>query len=853
MTAIVSLLMLTLSAGGAEEGRFAHAVEVFACNFDASWDKDFTGWPEGWTRKRGPGYPFYLKMRIAQDAPPPGGRSLEILLDGGAAAALSPPRPIDPAFDYVAEAWVKTSDLEHDRVFLTLTVTDEHGQAVDRFESERIGRAKEWRKLRIAPVRIGDAKARRVVIGLHVEPAQLQDLSGNVCFGGVWLGRIPQTRLTTSDRHNFFTDAQKVELRLHVSGEFNEPPTLAIRLEDALGHCIDEIEETPKMKQNGGASVGAMRWSPRVGRTGFYRALATVRQGDSVCDRREVTLAVVEPAPPVAGSEFGLSVPDGELPLGYDDLARLAGHAGIGWLKAPLWLDPADEGSAQAMIAFCQAVRDQGIEPVGLLSRPPQALLDKLVATRMTAADLFTRDPETWYPQLQPTLVRLAAQVGFWQLGNDDDCSLVDYPRLDETMARIKKAFDRIGQDTRLGMSWLPDNPPEPLLENPPWRFLSFATRAEDDAKKIARIACRAPGAQVRRWLMIEPAARGAMPTAGRAAELVQRMAAAKIAGADAIFCTNPFDPATGLMRPDGTPGELFLPWRIAAQCLGGAEYLGSAVLPHGSDNHVFLRDKDAVMLIWNCKLTTEPLTLGPDARRIDLWGRGERPAVVGERQAVAVETTPCFIVGISKPLARWMLSLDLARHEASTSFGTLQENAIRVKNPFPEKISGRIALGMPAGWDAAPSVFDFEVSPNAQYVMPFSLVLPYNAQTGPQRVRLDCSLRGEENHALTVYREVSVGCPDLAVRVVTEVNRKGELEVVQRLSNRGENGNFRCELFIPGRLRKALIVNNLGNNEDKQIYRIADGAEFVGKVLWLHIEEIGGSRVLNHRFIVEE
>jgi hypothetical protein len=49
-------------------------------------------------------------------------------------------------------------------------------------------------------------------------------------------------------------------------------------------------------------------------------------------------------------------------------------------------------------------------------------------------------------------------------------------------------------------------------------------------------------------------------------------------------------------MQVDGTPAELFLPWRTTATAISGGEYLGQMQLPGGSINHVFVRDGEAIL-----------------------------------------------------------------------------------------------------------------------------------------------------------------------------------------------------------------------------------------------------------------
>ena len=116
--------------------------------------------------------------------------------------------------------------------------------------------------------------------------------------------------------------------------------------------------------------------------------------------------------------------------------------------------------------------------------------------------------------------------------------------------------------------------------------------------------------------------------------DLVRRMIAAKIHGAEGIFCSDPFDAECGLMEQDGTPGELLLPWRTTALMLGGAKYLGAVDLPGGSPNAVFARPGDAVMVIWNPRPQDEPVYLGANIRQVDLWGRVTQPAERGRRPA---------------------------------------------------------------------------------------------------------------------------------------------------------------------------------------------------------------------------
>src|SRR5262245_54160039 len=82
------------------------AVDVFRSDFEAAADANVDGWPDGWTRQRGPDFPHYVTIQLADDVP--GNRCLRIDLDGGAATVVSPPIPIQPAYSYLLLGRVRT-------------------------------------------------------------------------------------------------------------------------------------------------------------------------------------------------------------------------------------------------------------------------------------------------------------------------------------------------------------------------------------------------------------------------------------------------------------------------------------------------------------------------------------------------------------------------------------------------------------------------------------------------------------------------------------------------------------------------------------------------------------------------
>ena len=91
--------------------------------------------------------------------------------------------------------------------------------------------------------------------------------------------------------------------------------------------------------------------------------------------------------------------------------------------------------------------------------------------------------------------------------------------------------------------------------------------------------------------------------------------------GADAIFLSDPLDPGRGLVDRNGSPGELFLPWRTTALLLGGVPYLGDLDLPQGNQLHCFGGQGKYVGVLAGPKPGPETVYLGAELRMQDLWG----------------------------------------------------------------------------------------------------------------------------------------------------------------------------------------------------------------------------------------
>lgn len=873
MNAILSICLLTGFPDVPLEVRYPEAKEIFHCAFGESWDENFDHWPDRWTRRRGRGYPHYLKIEISDEPSPEGNRCLRIDLDGGAAGLYSPAVEISPLYSFVLEGWLKTEGLEHDRAWISMSLLDENQRSLESYSSKRIRHTNGWQRFRIGPIAPEHENVRLLVIGLHLEPAGRADLRGAALFDGLWVGRLPRMSLSTGSPHNVYLSDENIEVTCKASGYTGEHPKIQFELEGPLGQKFAETDrqlvgataaEQPLISLDSFSDEpvgrkGSTQWSLPLEGPGFYRVRATMRGEEMLVHRRELTLAVIKADEAVARGEFGWTVPRGADPLSLHSLGQLTGHVGINWLKLPLWYgSDTNEEEIEKLILFAERLNSQGIELVGLLNRPPSEITKRFGSPELLkAADIFTPKPEVWYPSLEPVMMRLATRVRWWQLGTDRDHSFVGYLHLPEKLAEVKEKLDLIGQDARVGIGWgwlnaLPDIRAY-QGEKPTLRFLALSADPPLTHQELDVYLEAQPEFRPSRWVAIEPLARDQYDLATRAEDLVQRMMTAKIRQSEAIFNPDPFDPKTGLMNADGTAGELLLPWRTMAMALAGTEYLGSITMPQRSDNRIFVGKDKTVMVVWNDKPVEETLYLGEEVVQRDLWGRQTTPGAEGHRQVIRVGPLPTLVVGLNESICRWRMGFELARDRLPSVFGRQHANSFRLRNDFPRGVAGRVNLVTPDVWQVNPKEQTFRLASGEQREYPLNISFPYNASSGRHEIRVDFEVHADRLYRFSAFRRMDVGMGDVYITIATQLNDQGELEVYQRFVNDTDKRvSFRCQLFAPGRRRLKAQIIGQGRGRDVQVYRFEDGKSLLGQTLWLRAEEMDGSRVLNYRFVAQ-
>lgn len=896
------------SAGG--EAPLVSAGDVVACDFEDASDRDYDGWPDHWTRERSASLPDFLRISIVPEEPVAGAtgaaaagpknRCLRVELNGGGAVVSTPPRAISAQFSLLLTARMKTAGLKHDGAWVELKLLDAQGQVVQSHASARLTDCPDWQSISLGPLTTIHERAARAVVTLHVQPlGKREDLRGMVWFDDLRVVRLPRMQLSSSSPTGLFTRRETGPLVCTVSGIHVNKPSIRFELFDDSGKQLAEattpLTATGESAKQAAKQVpaegysGQATWTPPVPDYGFYRVKASLLaegSSEALLDRSQ-SLAVLRPLPPLRGSEFGWSLAEGEDALPYNHLAALLAQAGLGWTKMPVWYDAKETEKADRIASFAEQLSIDGIEMVGVLDQPPSELRGVFREQgRLPAASVFA-EPELWQSAVGPVLTRLSLKVRWWQLGADGDASFVGYPQLESKLQEIKRTLEQYGQQVHLGVNWrwIYDVPRASGTKSPPWSFLNQASdpplTAEEMLTYLKPLAAQAAAVSsgdasakpatltsasrggtpatmrprsatkrqfsTRQWTVVEPLPSADYSREVRIRDLVVRLLSAKMANAHAIFLPSPFHADQGLMNPDGSPDELFIPWRTTAMLLGGTEYLGPLPLPGGSTAQVFAREGQAVMAVWSDKPTVENVNLGADIEQLDVWGRSAKPPlkeVDGRWQhELSIGPTPMFITGISEAAARWQSAAVFEDPRIASVAGREQHVVLKLKNTFSQPVSGEFVLHAPRNWgfDTRPIRFRIAEGEDLRLTIPVNLM--QDASSGSQPVRLDFDVAGLQ---FSVHRTLHLGLDDVQVEITSRM-KNGALLVEQHLTNLSNQPlNFQCVLFAPGRRRDTRQVTHLGRERITLVFVLPRGEELVGQNLWLRVEEIGGARVLN-------
>ncbi|MGQ9761388.1 MAG: hypothetical protein ACUVQH_05715 [Thermogutta sp.] len=838
---------------------------AYHCDYADIFDQNYDNWPDYWTRHQGPRYPLYVKAEIVGEPSPDSHRSLHVFLDGGSFAATSPAIPLSSVFSYQVDLWVKTRQIIRSRVWLSYLILDPHDKPLVTFRSRALGETPEWTLVQLGPLEVDVPTAAKAVVELHVEGDVIPDVNAEVWFGGLRVHRMPSLRVKLDQPLGLYRLPAQPVISCNVSGIPEPERSLEVIILDAQERLVEKAVLHPNYEKLLGMELsssdpvsheqeifaGDVKWQPTALRPGFYWFVAKIPWKLDSARQVRFPFVVMDGNTTGPSPSFGWSLPQGLEPLGARRMAESVANSGVGWVKIPVWHDEqASSTTLRDLSLLLDRLNNRGVKIVGVLV-PPEGVRNSFAATDPhPTVSVLLGEQKTWEPSLTLSFVKMASLVHFWQVGGDEE-----YPDLGDVT--LQKCFDQLKAAVGQTVAQIHFGIPWRWLEPPPRTAMAFISYSEEPpltAAELENYLLQTQPAAKNMVIFVElkPLDRRHYSIATRAQDLVLRMATLKRAPGVVGFHPDPMHPDYGLLYPNGTPTDLYLPWRTTTEAIGNGQCLGSITLPGGSSNLIFARENEGLMLVWNDWPNREELYLGDNVRMNDVWGAPVAFDNTPRGQSFLVDPWPRFIHGVSIPIARWRQEAKIAVTRLPSVYGVPHPNRLQWRNTFDQAVGGEVTIVTKPGWRIDPDRFQFHLTAGEKTERNFFITLPFDAEAGPQPVRLDFHVGTDQVHHFSSYHFLEVGLGDVYVEVTTRLDESGDLLVHQVLVNEtSQPVSFRCELFVPDRRRQFSLIQGQGPGRNVQIYRFPHGEELLGKTIWLRAEELGGSRILNYRVIV--
>ncbi|MCL2006376.1 MAG: hypothetical protein FWG73_09515 [Planctomycetaceae bacterium] len=853
---------------------------LYRCLFDALSDaEDGDGWPDYWTRKEGSdnGIPFprHLAIGIANNINPFGNQVLRMQIEGGGAAVFSPKIPIRPGMSYTLSAFAETDSLVFNEIYILAAFygTDSQGndlaQPLYTVESRRIRNTNGWQQLKIGPIPANMPHVKSIAVGLYVMPTNRQDFGSRVHFTNVEIRESPTISLEMANPHHIFHTTRELHVRCQFHGLDPNQHTVLFVLEDHTGRVISQREVGLMIGNQPAARFivspqdaqkvlhGTATWQNLpVQSFGFYRIRVATPESyirtlrlppdqsfeDPLENTESLTFAIMRQGSYHPGGDFGWTL-DGWTLQEIDRALPLLAQSGLSQLKIPVWL-PTDitPRDRQFLLRLCNGLSEQQVRLIGLLQPVQKEILARIPADQsVNAASVLGNNPRQWGDALQPTLQTLSLLIKDWQWTSDTDQSLIDQffdytGNLtlvgEQRFLGFQRAFDQNQFGFGVGMTWnwyqeVPSEFPIPNL------LLNFPIDASVTPEYAASALTDMSALPFRRSVSISPLPADDYSLDTRITNFVQCLVLMKAAGIDHIFLTTPRDEHIGVLRNNGTPSELYLPWRTTATLLSSSRLLGSITLPNRSENYCFdLGGGRCLMVVWNDLAAPgnpirETLYLGNDLEIIDVWGRQTTPDQQGSEQTIPVTQTPIFVTGLNIDVARFRLSMQTQVSTIPARPSQARTITYTYRNDSAVPVSIRVAPQSPRAddWTIIPATQTANLEPGGSGTGSFGLTLSQRADTGRRLFQYNVQVSGINAPEFAVYDELTIGNPDVYMEFVSRLKADGNLEVIQIFINNSDRVyTYDFRLTIPGRSLEKSRVTRQGFGREEFIYTIPRG-----------------------------
>jgi len=765
---VLSLSLLALATEGLRGGQegvqqyLREAVKIFDFEFAQKLGRQS---PLYWKKVGGRGLPAYTKGQFDDKVYYKGRTSFCFQMNGGDCLYEYHPKriPINTAYDYCLEGWIRAEGLKHSKAYLGIWFNDQQGRQIPgtKVLTNSVTGQTGWTRVEAHISSLGrlpgQPPARFADISMEVRGLEAQDIGAKVWFDHLTVYRIPRLRMQIADKQMLFEVGKKVVVQLRADGLLagSFPGRLVVR-DDRGVTIMDRVASlVPGPQGEGYREVELADLPP-----GAYHMTYDMPGDKPTVLCRRASFAVMAPRqnpPHLVGGGFGLADP-----TGIEDPKRLADvvtYLGVHALKLPLWRsDTTAEQLKRGSLLVEQAInmlRHRKVECIGVFSEAPQYLVKEITDPVRGMADLLSMEESRWEKAIGLTVSRYGGMLASWQLGGDDDPSTIRLQVEPGLLEAVTLRMDRLTAGRPLGMPW-PASYALPSKMPPRVDYVSLKVGTEVAPGQIQEYIAGIQSADgLRLYLTLEPITRSHHSQDDRIFDFVSRVLAAKQAGIEEIFFHKLVDPERGLMRSANEPAEMLLVARTLTDMLGSTRFAGHLPLEHEASAMVFERpDGSETIVIWKEDLRfpiKTPLYLGEQLAQTDLLGNRTLLPRFGSVTSLTLQPMPVFITGIDPQISRTRRSFRLVGGAIQSAY---RRHKVEVEfvNGFSRSISGLARLKVPKNWKVDPLIIKFRLGEGERKVQPLTVIVPYNETVGKKEIRADFTVESK-----ATYRFVAV------------------------------------------------------------------------------------------------
>jgi hypothetical protein len=894
----------------AEEG--VGLTTIARWDFGSSEDLQADRWPDGWTRLRDPKHPGFIPVQIdkkvvegvtSQDAERfrrsmaklylgwMSGRSpwevipetipvpiekfveqtlldpyLRIDMDGSSAEVYSPKIPVDDDSLYGLQLDIQgDTDAFHPTAHLLFF--DRSGTLIFQTSTPTVPGDGAWRTVRTTGAYEAPDGVAAIQVALRVEPHDVKAIRGSFGFDRIRVVQMPKIRLQMDRPSRLYRSQDSVSIRFFASGLKQGATRVDLMLYDHDGNMLQsESKEVSNvqvaMLTAQGAAPPTRRWDGSCEwklsglAPGYYEIVTQLKRANAVFFEKSENFAVV-PASPIADLDprFGWSLDERALNWPIDHLLSVVREGGTGYIKIPVWFYASEPMQQDRMIERIDRIQAAGIRCVGVIHRPVLVLERPNAPDMVSEPALALEDPNVWQPQLEPVFRAMCMRLVDFQVGLDHDIQYGSNPRYAEMLDWIKKILRRYGTEPTLTVARNPWFQPStnPSIDRWQWSI--------DDSISESEWTYAMTDSDVRYpdWTCITPASARTYSLSTRTKDLAARMLASIRPWKGRVttgWISRPFSDDSGFLAPDGTPREMFVPYRTLIDAIKNREHMGELSMDGGSRNALLVSDHDSCMILWSASPVTEQLFLGDQVEAIDVWGRKveldwiETP--FGPEHRILVDKWPIIIRGVDPKIAMWRMGLTLEQTRLDSLLGQPQTIQVRFNNPFPFSVTGRIDLIAPSvlanEFDSAP----MDAAAKSEVSVPIDVLLRPDATSQDTPVRVVATLNTSPPKRFSVSKIVRIGNDDVEFETAYRISDADELWLdIEAINHTDATTSFDCQLFVPERRNERIQISSVEDRKTRTVV-LPRASELLYKTLWLRCVQVGTRRILNYRILIE-